>query len=120
MTVPDTTGPGEPACSRVVIHVECALRADSCATLEETRHHLMQFLGSLSKVTYVEGPLTVDPQMAPFLAEHAARVCIVDLEDRPDLAGRPMLSWDVEWEVHGGHMGLISRDSEHEEGLAWS
>ncbi|KAL6767881.1 hypothetical protein ACKKBF_B36980 [Auxenochlorella protothecoides x Auxenochlorella symbiontica] len=99
MTVPDTTGPGEPACSRVVIHVECALRADSCATLEETRHHLMQFLGSLSKVTYVEGPLTVDPQMAPFLAEHAARVCIVDLEDRPDLAGRPMLSWDVEWEV---------------------
>lgn len=107
MTVLDPTAGGDTECSRVVVHVECALRADSCATLEETRHHLMQYLGSLSKVTYAEGPLPVDPQLPPFLAEHVARVCIVDLEDRPDLLGRPMLSWDVDWEVRGGHDGIV-------------
>lgn len=85
---------------KITVPVECCVRRTSAQKLEQVRHALIHsYLTSLSSVIYRPGPLAINPEEHPFLVEHASGVEVVDVVDRPDLAGRPILAWDINWQA---------------------
>lgn len=99
MTVAAQPPEAAMADTRVVMPVECLVRDESCVPLETLRQDVEQYLGSLSKVMYEEGPIPLDPSAPSSLTQHVESLVVTDLTDSPDLLGRPLLPWDVAWQV---------------------
>lgn len=103
-----TVLPGGEEDGKVLVPVECCLKGTSAHHLDKVRQDLIDsYLASLSSVMYMPTSLSIDVVEHPFLAEHVASLRLTDLPERPDLAGRPILAWDIEWQAgHSLELGV--------------
>ncbi|KDD73512.1 hypothetical protein H632_c2102p0, partial [Helicosporidium sp. ATCC 50920] len=112
MTVPSPSS-GAHDSSKIVMPVQCCVHTNVCTPMECVEQNVKQYLGSLSKVQYVEGLLEVPSSMAGVVEElRVVNLC------RDDLWDQWLLAWDVTWQIRAFQLDddPAMSDDEGEEG----